>query len=115
MLALALLGSSPRAWAQTAPNDDEGALPPEALPPAPPQPAACPPGLMPAPATAPTAELPPPAPLPPQPRYRAFSPNQMALSVGGGAANFVRDRIADNGSLGGAWDVRVLFGTRSWI
>ena len=45
-------------------------------------------------------------------RKSRFAPYQASLSVGGGVANFVRDRISDNTGTAGAWDVRLGIGTR---
>src|SRR5262249_36023786 len=44
-----------------------------------------------------------------------FAPHQVALSTGGGVANFVRDRISDGTTTGGMWDVRLLAGPRSYV
>jgi hypothetical protein len=80
----------------------------------------CPPGQVPSvqaqpycpPGTYPQFTAPPPVTGRPPP---AFAPNQVALTVGGGVSNFVRDRISDNNSLAGAWDVRLTVGTRSYV
>jgi len=95
----------------------------------------CPPGTAPAPAPTGEVTVPPgstvtvppgttvevqPAPMPyaaypPPParvKKKVHSPFQTSLSVGGGVADFVRERISDNTGLAGAWDARLTFGTR---
>src|SRR5437868_5712662 len=102
------------ALGQEAPSQPvyQGGTPTEELPPACPMP---PPGQVQPPAAPPQAMAPPMvAPLPPPEHHRGprFSPSQTSLSIGGGAANFIRERISDNASTAGAWDVRLNFGTR---
>ena len=84
--------------------------------PPPPPGAVCPPGMMP--------QMVPgqPAPVPgmgeqltPLKPRAEFSPSNMSLSLGGGVAEFVRDRISDRAGVGGAWDARYLIGTRSYV
>lgn len=87
---------------------------------------ACPPGTAPQ-MTPPTTTYQPP----PQQQYYAPPPaayptqttvvhkhegrGQVALSFGGGVADFVRDRIRDNAGVAGGWDARLLIGAHSWI
>ncbi len=93
-----------------------------ATPPQPeaPPPEVCPPGTVPVPGAPPAvpSEQPgyseygwnvPPA----KERKSAFAPHQMAVSVGGGVGQFVRDRSSDNAAIAGAWSVKATFGTRS--
>lgn len=47
-----------------------------------------------------------------QARYRPFSPEQMALLAGGGVAEFAGSAMRSKSDIGGAWDVRMVFGTR---
>ncbi len=77
-------------------------------------PNACPPGTTPmVPQPQERAEVPYPAYPAPAHRRPLWSPYQTAFSLGGGPANFIRDRIADNTETAGAWDARLLLGTRS--
>jgi hypothetical protein len=46
---------------------------------------------------------------------RVFAPSQIALSVGGGGADFIFDRMSHTVQTGAAWDARLVFGTRSFI
>ncbi len=46
------------------------------------------------------------------PWYETFG---FALSVGGGVDDFARDQMRNTTSLGGAWNVRLTFGTRSYF
>lgn len=102
-----LFGLPPIAAAQEEPAPAEGAV--------------CPPGTVPAVPNPQVNEV-EPAPMaqaPVQP-YRvkqrpAFSPAQQSLTVGGGVADFVRDRINSQTGLAGMWDVRYLVGTRSYL
>jgi Outer membrane protein beta-barrel domain len=43
----------------------------------------------------------------------SFAPDQMALTAGGGIADFVGSTMRGNTRLGGDWDARLTFGTRS--
>jgi hypothetical protein len=43
----------------------------------------------------------------------SFSPNLVTLQVGAGIQDFARNRISDNSTIGGAWDVRLVVGTRT--
>lgn len=44
---------------------------------------------------------------------RHEGPGQVALSFGGGVADFVRDKIRDNAGTAGSWDARLLIGAYS--
>lgn len=100
-----VLASVPRlAAAQDQPNSENES------------PAYCPPGTSPVlePGAA-SSQVSPQYPQQPL-RRPVFSPFQTSLSVGGGVGNFVRDRIADlQHGPAGAWDARLLFGTRSYL
>lgn len=79
-------------------------------------PNACPPGTTPVEPNCPpeeAAQTPYPVYPAPAKRRAPWSPYQTAISLGGGAANFIRDRISDNTETAGAWDARLLIGTRS--
>ena len=75
----------------------------------------------PAPATSLPAEpapapVPEPAPAPivyEEPRESWLERNGIGVSLGGGVAGFTQDDMRDTTDDGGAWGVRVAFGTRS--
>ncbi len=46
---------------------------------------------------------------------RVFSPYQISLTLGGGGGAYFNDRMQDALHGGGAWDARLVFGTRSFI
>lgn len=47
--------------------------------------------------------------------WASFSPNQTSLAVGGGVTDFALEQYRSRTGLGGAWDARLTFGTRSII
>ena len=127
MGVVALMGAPRIGVAQ----EDETA--PPALPPN-----VCPPGMQPVPGavqamppgqTMPPAQALPPGQVcpPPQVYYlqppatvvrprRTFSPDNWSLTLGGGVANFARERISDsNSAVAGTWDFRYLYGTRTIV
>lgn len=83
----------------SAPNPNDGAY--------------CPPGTV--PEASPVQEFAPVKPVKPARPPAAFSPAQQSLTVGGGVADFVRDRINNQLGISGMWDVRYLIGTRSYL
>src|SRR4051812_30762937 len=98
--ALVALPSFAAAQDNQAPGMQPGTME-EAPPPPPPPGAVCPPGT--------TPQMVGEEPLAPPPKPRAeFSPANQSFSLGGGVAEFVRDRISDRAGLGGAWDARYL-------
>lgn len=75
----------------------------------------CPPGTTPM-VPAQQAPMPQAAPVYRPARAKpAWSPYQQSLTVGGGVADFVRDRINANTGIAGLWEVRYLVGTRSYL
>lgn len=90
--AMALFGGARLASAQEAP------------------PNTCPPGTQPV-----YSEMgPPPIEAPPAKVRQPFSPANMSLTLGGGVANFARERLSSlNTAVAGTWDLRYLYGTRT--
>lgn len=94
---------------------DQPVTPAEQPPPPPPAPVE----VQPVPATPP----PPPPPLPPG----ALGPEQgaygympqsrfgMAIMLGGGVSNYPNSVVDANTGVSGAWDLRLVFGTRLWF
>jgi hypothetical protein len=100
------------ARAQEAAPPETGVAPPEENE----EESGCPPGMVPAPEPAcpPYAQQPYAQPYPQVRRHRpAFSPYMTSFTIGGGVGDFVRERISRNASTAGAWDARLLLGTRS--
>jgi opacity protein-like surface antigen len=71
----------------------------------------CPPGYVESPECGQHAMAPPAAPPPPAHPQARYSRFQMAVSAGGGASNYFGDAMKGS-DAGGAWDARVLWGTR---
>lgn len=65
------------------------------------------------------AEPPPPVVIAPmeeeRPAKKGITPFGMAISAGGGVTDFIDNDAEDMTEIGGAWDVRLALGTRSWI
>jgi hypothetical protein len=88
--------------------------PTEAVPPPPPPPVEA----QPVPMTAP-----PPAPLPPgaigaENPYGWYMPQSrfgMAIMLGGGVSDYPNNVVSNNTGVSGAWDLRLVFGTRLWF
>jgi opacity protein-like surface antigen len=75
---------------------------------------------MAAPTVAPAETAPPAAAAPapyytgePRRRVRVFAPREIAVSGGGGVANYVGGAMRADSDTGAAWDARVTVGTRS--
>jgi hypothetical protein len=94
----ALLFVTPTAWAQ----EGDQPTPPEQLPPCP---------------------LPPPQEAPPAPTHVkterkhniVFAPQEIAITTGGGVANYFGSGTQNLTDVGGTWDARLLFGAHSII
>jgi hypothetical protein len=50
-----------------------------------------------------------------EPAKKGITPFGMAISAGGGVTDFLDNDAEDMTEIGGAWDVRLALGTRSWI
>src|SRR5262245_66259238 len=48
-------------------------------------------------------------------KLKLFSPFGESISLGGGVTNFLADATRDATNVGGYWDVRATFGTRSYL
>lgn len=107
--ALIALPSFAAAQDNPAPGMQPGTQPGMMEAPPPPAGAVCPPG------TTPQVVEEPMAPPPPAKPRAEFSPANQSFTLGGGVADFVRDRINDHTTVGGAWDARYLLGTRSYF
>jgi hypothetical protein len=83
-----------------------------------------PPEAQPAPMTTPPPPgAPPPAPLPPgalgaENPYGWYMPQSrfgMAIMLGGGVSDYGNNVVSSNTGVSGAWDLRLVFGTRLWF
>jgi Outer membrane protein beta-barrel domain len=50
-----------------------------------------------------------------EPKLKLLSPFGESIQVGGGVTNFLADATRDATNVGGYWDVRATFGTRSYL
>jgi Outer membrane protein beta-barrel domain len=50
-----------------------------------------------------------------EPKLKLLSPFGESISLGGGVTNFLADATRDATNVGGYWDVRATFGTRSYL
>jgi hypothetical protein len=110
----------------TAPPPAEETPPPPPAPTPPPSEMPPPPAeAQPVPMTAPPPPPPPgtPAPLPPgalgaENPYGYYMPQSrfgMAIMLGGGVSDYGNSIVSANTGVSGAWDLRLVFGTRLWF